>query len=257
MFRADSDTRIQVFPIQVLPARIFVQLFILLAVGVGRKPAFAFAPPLMPFGMVRTQLNKRRGSQPVNEQWASSGSLSRVLPGTPVPSHFPTQFGVFRPPFGPFPRNSAVFEMAPEVGLGQFESLTFARSELLNIVWIVAIEAVVVAIAAAVPQHETAMGIGQDDRSIGIEVNDDGFLLVVTRVARHAGSIAAGAEQFGSRHAHRRRVGELRSGEREHWKRCRATPKIQVERNCQADEDNRQAGHRERFVCGHFHVLQP
>jgi hypothetical protein len=120
-----------------------------------------------------------------------------------------------------------------------------------------AVETMIVAIAAPVLQHEIAVFLGQKDISVGVETHDDRLRHVVARVTGHSRSVAARANQFSGGHPDSCGIGEVRGGGRDRCERNRAPPKLKNERGGQAEEDNRNASQREGLFCRRVHLLQP
>lgn len=150
----------------------------------------------------------------------------------------------------------AMATAAQAAALRQLERLAFMRSEQLKIFWVMAVETIVVSIAASVPQHEITVGLGQDHVSIRVVVDSDRLLVVVARVAGHSRSVATGANEFGGGHPNGRRIGEFRGGGRIRRERGRAAPQIEAESRCQAEEGDCQGGQDEGLVGVCVHRLR-
>jgi len=142
----------------------------------------------------------------------------------------------------------AVATAAEPAAFGELERLAFARPEQFEILRVVTIETMIVAIAPSMSQHEIAVRLGQDDGSVGVEVNDDRLFLVVAGVARHARSVPAGAKELGGGHPDGCGICKLRRRRRDGRPRGQPAPQVEAERRGHAEKANCQARQHERFL---------
>ena len=147
----------------------------------------------------------------------------------------------------PIAERRAVTTAAEVRAVGQLQLASIARLENFEVRFIVAVEAVVVAVVAAMTHDEVGMFLRDDDNLVGIKANRRWFAFLVAGVAIEVGKVGIEADEFGVGLAHGGRAEKIGVHQGEGLAGLRAGPRIQQKRRGQGQEQDAQARQHRGF----------
>lgn len=119
-----------------------------------------------------------------------------------------------------------------------FQFIALARSQSVELVFVVTIEAVVVAAMRSVSHNDVFVFFGNDDDALLIETDWRRFIFFMAAITIVFGNIHAAGEKFLRRNARRRRADEISVRRRNGMQNRRPRPQVQNKGNGEKGEAN-------------------
>jgi len=169
-----------------------------------------------------------------------TGRADFALDGTKTSFPIPA-----RPPMNPrfpIPVGRSVATATKRRALLDLQMPAVPGLKQLEVRFVMAIKAVVVAVVTAMPHHDVIMFLGHDHVSLGIQLELQRLVLLVAAVTVQARNVPSAAHQVRHRHPRRRRADKVRVHQRNGPGQDRVPPEIQTEGRRQPKKGQRHQG---------------
>ena len=139
----------------------------------------------------------------------------------------------------PIPISRPVATGAKQSALVPGQQRAVPGFQLIEVHWVVAIEAVVISIIATMPHDQIVVFLRQGHVIAAIDLEFGGLAFLVARVAIQARGIAAGTDKFRRGNPNRRRIGKRGIDQGPGRRRFRFSPEVEAKRRTQRQENKR------------------